>query len=115
MGFFGAPCGHLLLYYDGGAAAYGWRRAHRDGVARDVREDPGDSDAHLLADSGHLGQRSAAGSGSGRSLGDHRDDAPENGSKKLDDGHTAYLFFVPAKGLRGWLRAAVHPGRPTVR
>ena len=87
MGFFGVPCGHLLLCYYGGAAAYGWRRAHRYRMARDVREDPGDSDAHLLADRGHLGKRSAAGSGSGRSLGDHRDDAPENGSKKLDDGH----------------------------
>ena len=114
MGFFGVPCGHLLLCYYGGAAAYGWRRAHRDGVARDVREDPGDSDAHLLADSGHLGQRSAAGAGGGRSLGDHRDDAPENGSKKLDDRHVVYLrkllFFVPAKGLRGWPRAALRPG-----
>ena len=53
MGFFVA---WLLLCYDG-AAAYGWRRAHRDGVARDVREDPGDSDAHLLTDRSHLGQR----------------------------------------------------------
>ena len=108
MGFFGV---RVLLCYYGGAAAYGWRRAHRDGVARDVREDPGDSDTHLFADRGHLGKRSAAGSGSGRSLGDHRDDAPENGSKKLDDRHFyVSCFFVPAKGLRGWLRAALRPG-----
>ena len=86
MGFFGVPCGHLLLCH-GGSSSYCWRRTHRDGVARDVCEDPGDSDAYLLTDRGHLGQRSAAGSGSGRSLGDHRDDAPENGSKKLDDWH----------------------------
>ena len=108
MGFFGLV-GLLCGRTDSG------RRANRYRMARDIREDPGDSDAHLFTDGGHLGQRSAAGAGSGRSLGDHRDDAPENGSKKLDDGHTAYLFFVPAKGLRGWLRAAVHPGRPTVR
>ena len=80
MGFFGLV-GLLCGRTDSG------RRADGDGMARNVREDPGDSDAHLLADRGHLGKRSAAGSGSGRSLGDHRDDAPENGSKKLDDGH----------------------------
>ena len=87
MGFFGVRCGHLLLCYDGGTAADRGRSANRYRMTRDVCEDAGDSDAYLLTDRGHLGQRSAAGSGSGRSLGDHRDDAPENGSKKLDDGH----------------------------
>ena len=58
MGFFGM---RVLLCY-GGAADSG-RRADGDGMARDVREDPGDSDAHLLADRGHLGQRPAAGAG----------------------------------------------------
>ena len=105
MGFFGLV-GLLCGRTDSG------RRANCYRMARDVREDPGDSDAHLLANSRHLGQRSAAGAGSGRSLGDHRDDAPENGSKKFDDGHTysRICFFVPAKGLRGWLRAALRPG-----
>ena len=51
MGFFGA---WMLLCYDGGAAADRGRRADGDGMARDVREDPGDSDAYLLTDRGHL-------------------------------------------------------------
>ena len=56
MGFFGVPCGHLLLC-DDGTTADRRRRAHRDGVTSDICEDPGDSDAHLLTDRSHLGQR----------------------------------------------------------
>ena len=85
MGFFGLV-GLLCGRTDSG------RRANCYRMARDVREDPGDSDAHLFTDRGHLGKRSAAGAGGGRSLGDHCDDAPENGSKKFDDRHGAYLL-----------------------
>ena len=102
MGFFGLV-GLLCGRTDSG------RRANCYRMARDVREDPGDSDAHLLANSRHLGQRPATGSGSGRSLGDHRDDAPENGSKKLDDRHGVYLrklFFLCLRRELG-----VGPGR----
>ena len=64
MGFFGVPCGHLLLCYDGRGGRRR-ARAHGDGVARDVRENSGDSDAHLLANRRHLCERPAAGA-SGR-------------------------------------------------
>ena len=74
MGFFGA---WMLLCY-GGSSSYGWRRADGDGVASDICEDPGDSDAHLLADGGHLGQCSAAGSGGRGRFRNHGDDGSEN-------------------------------------
>ena len=77
MGFFGVPCGHLLLC-DDGTTADRRRRAHRDGVTSDICEDPGDSDAHLLADGGHLCERSAAGAGGRGRFRNQGDDGSED-------------------------------------
>ena len=74
MGFFGA---WMLLCYYGGATANRGRRADRYRMARDVREDPGDSDAHLLTDRGHLGKRPAAGAGGRGRFRNHGDDGSE--------------------------------------
>ena len=77
MGFFGVRCGHLLLCYYGRG---GRRRARADRyrMARDVREDPGDSDAHLFTDRGHLGQRPATGAGGRGRFWNQGNDGPKD-------------------------------------
>ena len=77
MGFFGGPCGHLLLC-DDGRGGRRRARAHRYRVARDICEDPGDSDAHLLADGGHLCQRPATGAGGRGRFRNHGDDGSKD-------------------------------------
>ena len=75
MGFFGA---WWVLLCHSGSSSYCWRRAHRYRVARDICEDPGDSDAHLLADRRHLGQRPATGAGGRGRFWNQGNDGPKD-------------------------------------
>ena len=71
MGFFGLV-GLLCGRTDSG------RRTNCYRMARDVREDPGDADTHLLTNGGHLGERPAAGSGGRGRFRNHGDDGSKD-------------------------------------